>query len=129
MHLVVISLLLSIFSPLYRLATAIPDTMAELLLVLLGLCAICASGQQLEFSAVREISFLNNLLRFRCEDGNGPVSNPMFFRDGTLLDNVFPSIGLYTISRALEGDFSCGSGSRPSSNVQTLVGALSQHHK
>ncbi len=105
--------------------------MAELLLILLGLCAICASGQQQVFTATRENSFLNNLLVFQCEDGNGPVSNPTFFRDGTLIcvtpstDNTF----LYIISRTLEGNFSCGSGSRPSSNVQTLVGTLSQHHK
>ncbi len=104
--------------------------MVELLLILLGLCAICASGQQQVFTATRENSFLNNLLTFRCEDGNGTDTNPTFFRDGTLI-GVTPSTDntffLFAISRALEGDFSCGSGgSRPSSNVQTLVGTLSQ---
>ena len=105
------------------------------LMVLLVLCvavsAVMGQLQTFTFSASRpdtDIDFSMNLLTLRCEDENGAINDPVFFRDGRAI-NVQALPGgmefLYTISRSLEGHYGCGTeASGVSSNTLLLVGEL-----
>ncbi len=80
--------------------------------LLLHICAIfsVASGQFC-FTATRPTANDDNLLIFRCDDANGPVTDPMFFRNTQQIMTLEPTINdgfLYNINRMLEGDFACG---------------------
>ncbi len=100
-------------------------TVTKVLPYLFSVLAL-ASGQEFSFIASR-FTPNANLLVFVCEDSNGAVASPMFFRNGVQItvqstqDHHF----FYLISPTLEGEFSCGMETKFGmmlSNPQTLVG-------
>ena len=99
---------------------------------ILHLCAFAtiASGQtEFDFTAERLINLDANLFNFSCDDVNGPVSRPMFFRNNVQITFPSPptrSHALYRITRTEEGSFACGTqgefGMTTSIPPQILIG-------
>lgn len=75
---------------------------------------VLASAQSLDLSFTRLLNIDNNLITLRCEntaDGS-LVSNPAFFRDGSLFPlpnrQDSPTGVLFRVTRSIEGIYACG---------------------
>lgn len=79
--------------------------MLKLTLILVNLLVL-VSGQSRPVLTVSDRT-TDNFITLRCEDGSGPVSNPVIFRNGSLFLLNGVSFAVY---RDTEGIFECAAG-------------------
>ena len=88
---------------------------------LFAIVALVSGQSGFDFTFSRPNPNDRNFLELRCEDRNGPVSGPMFFR-GDEMVTVQPSgtdTYFFAITQLLEGEYTCGT--RDDSGMSTSL--------